>query len=436
MLKTKNKFLNVSRETFFFFLFLILLTKPLIALDNVGLESDANLLMDFESNTLYTSNNIDEQHGIASLTKLMTMYVAMDIIEENKIQLTQEITLSPRAISLKSISTESSGLYYEPGTTMTYEKAIELMLVLSDNSVTIGVAENLAESEKNFVDLMNKKAESLNLKNTKFFNVTGLTNSDYAEIMIEGQSETDYNYSTAREMAILSSQLVKDYPIVLDFTSMNSVDFDGNSYDSHILMLDDMILDYPGTMGLKTGSSIEAKYNYIGYYVDKMQRTYISVVLGASTGVDRFYETEAIYNWIDKQKINYSYTKDTEFGYDLIGDNKSRRIFNPKTPLTYFYENIETYQILNYEMNSEYFNENDSLIKKIPSGEVVFTMYVNAEQLPETIIPYSKIKIKEVEYDVFAIEFISTEDIELENFIVKLTKATFKTFSDMYKEII
>jgi D-alanyl-D-alanine carboxypeptidase (penicillin-binding protein 5/6) len=251
----------VSRETIVLFLFSLVFyftigMTTVMAVDYPFIESKSAILIDAENGSVYYEVNIDEQISIASLTKLMSVYVVLEEMEEQELNLRDTLIISERAASLKKNFPAASGAYYNSGSKFTYELLINMSLVASDNTAIIALAEDVSGSEANHVEKMNSKAEELGMHNTNFVNVTGLDNSSYGDIMIEGTSKSDYNISTAHDLAILCYNLIHDYPEILTITEKKAVNLQGYPYKNTNEMIEDGLHYYSGVRGLKTGPFI------------------------------------------------------------------------------------------------------------------------------------------------------------------------------------
>ena len=238
---------------------------------NVG--AKAIIIIDAESGKVIYEENSKEPLPIASMSKLMTQYLALDAI--NKGTLSWEDTYEPSEY-VQQIARQSAvvKLGMTSGHSYTVEELFTAMTVNSANDAAMGLAEMVGGTEDAFVDLMNKQAESFGLKESTFFNASGL-DGDYI-----GQGKDQTNISSARDVSTIAQNLIADHPEVLEFTGMTDfTSSEGTRLWSTNLMLQGMPQAYPGIDGLKTGYTEEAGSCFSSTGVFNGRRI-ITVVMG------------------------------------------------------------------------------------------------------------------------------------------------------------
>ncbi len=393
---------------------------------DIGQELDVNsaILVDADTGVILTGKNIDEQYGMASLTKLMSIYVAFDIIKEKDISLDEKVPISERVSKLKAESPEASGVWYEAGEEVPLRKLIELSLVYSDNSAIMAIAEYLSGSEQAHVDAMNKKAKELGMDNTIFYNVSGLTMEDYGSIQLEGTSPSDYNKSSARDLAILARNLIDTYPKTLDITSETSVKYRGEELSTWNLMLPDQMLEYDGVKGLKTGTSVEAGKCFAGYYTDPDGRNLISIVLGANdvtgsgVGMGRFTQTQYMYDWEKDLKYNTFIQKESTKSFEIPRSTKGNYDLHPESDVELIEEVSPQLMLEKVDFNSEYFDKG-GVKKDIPAGKEILTAHykvINKEDAEQTRSLNGK-------DGYLVVNYVSDTDIKKENVVITFFKS-------------
>lgn len=171
----------------------------------------------------------------------MTMLLIMEQVEKGKLKLTDKVRASEHAASMGG-----SQIFLEPGEEMTVNEMLKGIAIASGNDASVAVAEHIAGSEEGFVNMMNKKAKDLGLKNTHFQNPTGLPAKDH--------------YSTANDMAIMARELMK-YPLIRKYTGKYE-DYLREDTDKKFWLVNTnkLVRFYPGVDGVKTGFTTEAKY--------------------------------------------------------------------------------------------------------------------------------------------------------------------------------
>ena len=155
------------------------------------------LLMDFDTNQVLFSKHADKKTYPASMSKLMTLYILFDSLDKGIVSL--EDTFS---VSRNAYQKEGSTIYAELETEISVENLIKGIVVSSGNDACVALAEGLSGTEKDFVVLMNEKADEIGLENTNFSNSSGINDPD--------------NISTVRDIAIMSKYLIQNYPSYYD----------------------------------------------------------------------------------------------------------------------------------------------------------------------------------------------------------------------------
>jgi serine-type D-Ala-D-Ala carboxypeptidase (penicillin-binding protein 5/6) len=234
----------------------------------------AYLLQDFNSGSQIVSYKKDERIEPASLTKIMTAYVTFDAIQHGHLKLDQTLPVSEKAWKI-----EGSKMFIEPNKPVTVDELLHGMIIQSGNDATIALAEGIASTEEQFVEMMNKQAAKLGLTNTHFMNATGLPDKDH--------------YTTADDLAKLASALIRDFP--LEYRRLYSVkEYTYNKITqpnrNRLLWLDTNV------DGMKTGHTETAGYCLISSSKRGNSRL-VSVVLGAATEAARASESQKLLNY-------------------------------------------------------------------------------------------------------------------------------------------
>lgn len=205
----------------------------------------------------------DRQAYPASMTKMMTLLMLFDALENGKLAKDSRLTVSRRAAGMPP-----SKLGLKAGSTIKVEDAIRALVTKSANDVAVVVAEAVSGSESSFAVAMTKKARELGMSRTTFRNASGLPDTR--------------QLSTARDMATLSTALIRQYPNYYDYFRIKSFAYNGRTYKNHNKLLD----DYPGVDGLKTGYIQASGFNLAASAVRGGQRI-VAVVFGGKTSRSR-----------------------------------------------------------------------------------------------------------------------------------------------------
>ena len=236
------------------------------------LAAKAWLLLDNGSGQILAAKDEDTRIEPASLTKLMTAYVAFGAIKQGQLKREQMVPVSEAAWR-----TGGSKMFIKVGTQVSVEDLLHGMITQSGNDACIALAEAIAGSEAKFVELMNREAQRLGLKGTHFTNATGLTEAQH--------------YATVRDIATLSSALIRDYPEFYSLYSQKEFRYNNITQQNRnrLLWLD------PTVDGMKTGHTEAAGYCLVASSV-RGPRRLISVVVGAASDNARAQESLKLLN--------------------------------------------------------------------------------------------------------------------------------------------
>lgn len=236
------------------------------------LSSKSYLLVDFQSQQVLASKNPQERIEPASLTKLMTAYVAFDALRQKRVALAQTV-----GVSEKAWRAPGSRMFLEPGGSASIEDLLQGMIVQSGNDASIALAEGVAGSEAVFVDQINREAVRLGLKNSRFVNVTGLPNPQH--------------YSTAEDLALLSAAIIREFPQYFPMYKLREFRYHNiTQYNRNRLLGRDPFVD-----GMKTGYTESAGFCMIATAV-RGERRLIAVVMDAGSENGRAAEAQKLLN--------------------------------------------------------------------------------------------------------------------------------------------
>lgn len=239
--------------------------------------SKSAILMDFDTGEILYSKNASEVLPPASMTKIMSMLLIMERIDNKTLSLTDEVTISENAASMGG-----SQVFLQAGETYKVEELLKGIAIASGNDAVVAMAEKVSGSVSDFVALMNEKAKSLGLTNTKFLNPHGL--------------DTEGHVTTAHDMAIIARELIK-HTSILKFTSIYEDYLKKNDGSSIWLVnTNKLVRFYDGVDGLKTGFTKNAGY-CLTSTAKKNNTRFITVVMGAETSDKRSSDTVNMLNY-------------------------------------------------------------------------------------------------------------------------------------------
>ena len=240
------------------------------------------VLMEPSTGTVLYEKNGEEQRSPASITKIMTLLLIFEALEDGQITLEEEVVTSAYAKSMGG-----SQVFLEEGEKQTVETLIKCIVVASGNDASVVMAEHLAGSEEEFVKRMNEKAGELGMLHTQFEDCCGLTDSEE-------------HYTTASDVAIVSRELITRFPRILEYSSIwmeNIIHRTAQGEKEFCLTnTNKLIRSYEGCVGLKTGSTSVAKY-CVSAVAQRGEMTLLAVVMGAPDAKVRFKDAAALLDY-------------------------------------------------------------------------------------------------------------------------------------------
>lgn len=237
------------------------------------------LLLDATSNQVIAAQDPEARIEPASLTKIMTAYLTFAALRDKKLDIKQMVNVSTRAWK---VDASSSKMFIDPATPVSIDDLLHGLMIQSGNDAAVALAEAVAGDEATFVILMNKEAEKMGLKATRFANPHGLPSRD--------------NYSTAQDLAQLAQRVIVDFPEYYKIDSIKSFTYNKITQPNRnrLLWLD------PSVDGMKTGHTEGAGFCMIASAKRNSgtgDRRLISVVLGAASDQVRTQESQKLLNW-------------------------------------------------------------------------------------------------------------------------------------------
>lgn len=279
------------------------------------IEAPAAVLMEKETGTVIYSRDPDTRRSPASITKIMTLILIFDAIENGRLHLDDTITTSAYAKSMGG-----SQVFLEEGETQKAETMIKCIVIASGNDASVAMAEHLAGTEQAFVEQMNRRASELGMKNTHFTDCCGLT-------------ESQDHYTTAYDIALMSRELITRYPQILTYSSIWMEDITHvtrkGSSKFTLTNTNKLLRNYEGCVGLKTGSTSIAKY-CLSAVAERNGITLIASVMAAPDPKTRFRDAASL--------LNYGFSKCTLYldeALETLPSVKVRKGLKEEVSLTY-----------------------------------------------------------------------------------------------------
>jgi D-alanyl-D-alanine carboxypeptidase (penicillin-binding protein 5/6) len=237
------------------------------------LAANAWLLLDAGTNQVLVENNADARIEPASLTKLMTAYLVFSALKSNSLSLEQVVPISEQAWKMGG-----SRMFIEPRHTVTVDQLLHGMIIQSGNDASVALAELVAGSEEAFAVLMNREAQRLGMKNSRFTNSTGMPDEQH--------------YTTARDLGLLAKAIIRDFPGYYHLYSQKEYSYNNITQPNRnrLLWLDETV------DGMKTGHTEAAGYCLISS-AKRGERRLISIVLGTESDAMRTQESLKLLNF-------------------------------------------------------------------------------------------------------------------------------------------
>lgn len=246
------------------------------------LKAKSAILIDAETGQVLYEKDPDVRLAPASVTKVMTMLLAMEAADTGKVSYDDMVVTSTAASEIGG-----SQIWLMEGEEMKFEDMLKAVAIVSANDAAFALSEHIAGTEPDFVRLMNEKAKELDMKNTHFQNSDGLPASDH--------------YSSARDIAIMSRELITKHPKILEWTStwtdwLQRLHPRAKQKESFLRNTNELVIKYPGADGLKTGMTNEAGF-CLSATAKKNDTRLIGVVMALSSNDERLDDTIKLLNY-------------------------------------------------------------------------------------------------------------------------------------------
>lgn len=424
--------------------------KPASAAANIDINANAVILVDAETGKILYEKNAETVLGIASMTKMMTEYLLLEAVKEGKVKWDQTFTISPELAKM-SHDDDLSNVYLRVDSAYTVEDLYSAMAIESANAATVAIAEIVAGTEANFVKLMNEKAEELGLGDFKFVNSSGLNNRDLAKHFpdVVGGAEEE-NVMSARAVAKLAYHILKDFPEVLETSSIPEKTFAEGTKDHFVMDNWNWMLEgyrdiadrysyyqqftYEGLDGLKTGSTNFAGFCFTGTAERDGQR-FITVVMGTKSQTERFVETKKL---LDYAFNNYSKEELVPAEYVVKGTESV-----PVTKGKADEVKVQTADAINsvvtaaeqenfktvVELDKEKLNEDGALTAPIKKGDKIGTLTVQFTDEEEAVYLSSEGQ------KGMTVDLVAAEDVAKANWFVLMMRGIGGFFGDLWSGV-
>ena len=280
-------------------IFLIFFNTFSLATPNI--KAKTAILMDYDSGEILYQLDSDIEIYPASMTKIMTSIIAFDLLKNNQIALDDEFIVSEKAWRLSQSG--YSSMFIMINDKVSVEDLLKGIIIASGNDACVTLAEGIAGTEENFVEMMNEKASEIGLDNTNFDNSSGINSVD--------------NYSTVEDLAIMSRYLIKNYPEFYKLYSEKKFTWDRTGGDPITQgNRNGLLYRNIGVDGIKTGYLAVEKYS-LASTMKKKNRRLISVASGFETKQLRIKESIKLLSWGFRNSETFEISKANETSFDI-----------------------------------------------------------------------------------------------------------------------
>lgn len=273
-MKFFKKMMSMALVSVILLLSSMLPAMPAAAISDSEITSPAALLMDATTGQVLFEKNPHEVRACASVTKVMTLLLVFEALDSGKISLEDTVTTSARAASMGG-----SDIWLEEGETMSVDDMVKATVVASANDAAVALAEFVAGTEEDFIERMNSRAKDLGMADSVFKNCNGL--------------DEEGHVTSAYDVAVMSRELIK-HEKIYDYSQIWMDELRDGA--TQIVNTNKLLKSYTGITGLKTGTTSQAG-SCITATATRDGMTLISVILGSSTGTERFKDAATMLDY-------------------------------------------------------------------------------------------------------------------------------------------
>ncbi len=364
----------------FFLLILISLSVSSKNIEaNPDIEAQTAILMDHHSSEILYELNPDVHIYPASMTKIMTSIIAFDLLKNNKISFDDKIVVSETAWHMSQSG--YSSMFIMPNDQVSVEDLLKGIIIVSGNDACVALAEGIAGTEENFVDMMNEKAQEIGMLDTNFANSSGITNPE--------------NYSTVRDIALMSKYLIEQYPEYYPMYSEKEFTWDRtggepiSQFNRNRLLYKNI-----GADGVKTGYLDAEKYS-LASSIKKGTRRLIAVGSGFSSKSKRTSQSIKLLSWGFRNTDTFQVSKKGDTFFDIktwLGTKETIKGITKED----LYVTLKKKDVRNFRVILEYDGPIKAPIKK---GQKIANLKIlNKEDVLKTIPIFSSEDIKKINF--------------------------------------
>jgi D-alanyl-D-alanine carboxypeptidase (penicillin-binding protein 5/6) len=344
-----------------------------------NIDARTAILVDFQSGKILYELEPDYSIHPASMTKIMTSIIAFDLLNSGKISLDDKATISEKAWRMSQAG--YSSMFIMVNDEISIENLLKGIIVASGNDACVALAENIAGTEENFVSLMNEKAKEIGMKSTNFANSSGINDPD--------------NYSTVRDIAVMSKYLIKNYPKYYEYFKETEFTWDRTG-GTPITQGNRNTLLYKniGVDGIKTGHLAVERYS-LASSLKKNTRRLIAVGSGFKTNLLRASQSRKLLTWglTNTETFEVSKKKETFFEINTwLGKKKTTSGYTKED----IYITIDKKDLKGFEVVLKYLGPIKAPIKK--NQEIAIINIYNKKKIIKSVPVYALENVKKINF--------------------------------------
>jgi D-alanyl-D-alanine carboxypeptidase (penicillin-binding protein 5/6) len=350
-----------------------------IAYAEPKIQARTAILIDYHSNKILFELQPDHSIHPASMTKIMTTIIAFDLLKQEKISLDDKIIISEKAWRMSQAG--YSSMFIMVNDEITVEDLLRGIIIASGNDACVALAEGIAGTEENFVILMNEKAQEIGMTSTNFANTSGINNPD--------------NYSTVRDIAVMSRYLIKNYPIYYEYFKETEFTWDrtgGNPITQN--NRNSLLYKRIGVDGIKTGHLAVEEFS-LASSIKKNTRRLIAVGSGFKTNALRSSQSRKLLTWGLTNTETFEISKNKETIFEIktwLGKKKNIKGYTKED----IYTTIGKKDLKYFEVTLEYAGPLKAPIEK---NEIIASINIyNKKELIKSTPVYAVEKMKKINF--------------------------------------
>jgi D-alanyl-D-alanine carboxypeptidase (penicillin-binding protein 5/6) len=361
------------------YIFILFFTVNVNVLANPNIEAKTAILVDYHTDKILYELEPDLSIYPASMTKIMTAIVAFDLLKDNKISLDDKVRISEKAWRMSQAG--YSSMFIMVNDEISVENLLRGIIVASGNDACVALAEGIAGTEENFAIIMTEKANEIGMTNTNFSNSSGLNDPD--------------NYSTVRDVALMSKYLIKNYPIYYEYFKETEFTWSRTGGDPikqgnrNLLLFKNLGID-----GIKTGHLAVEGYS-LASSIKKKNRRLISVGSGFKTVSSRSRQSLKLLSWGLSNSETYEISKKEKTIFEVktwLGKRKTTPGYTKED----IYYTFDKKKLRDFNVFLEYSKPLKAPVQK--DQEIATIKIYNKDELVNSIPVYAAEKVKKINF--------------------------------------